>query len=155
MISSNKGNTLLFFSCLFQTIAVILPPLCQKHILKIFYLPGFFCRTEEGRQASWHSQQWQSQVFTTLRNVIKQEQTDGILQKWCWSYCSAGTALLNLLKFTTNIYGMFGLNKDFNEKKLVLYLVINFSLNLFFGRHGRLTGTTSFIIQKGISRTEV
>lgn len=50
-------------------------------------------------------------------------------------YCSAGTVLLNLLKLSTNIYGMFVLNKDFTEKRLVLYLVISFSLNLFFSRH--------------------
>lgn len=118
-------------SCLFQTIAVSLPPLRQKHTLKIFHLPGFFCRTEEGRRASWHAQQWQSRALTTLRNVIKQEQTDGILQTWCCSYSSAGTALLNLLKFATNAYGNFGLNKGFTEKRLVLDLVINFSLNLF------------------------
>lgn len=119
-------------SCLLQTIAVSLPPLCQKHILKIFHLPGFFCRTEEGRRASWHAQQWQSQVLTTLRNVIKQEQTDGILQTWCCSYSSAGTALLNLLESAANAYGNFGSNKAFIEKRLVLDWVINFSLNLFF-----------------------
>lgn len=89
-------------SCLFQTIAVSLPPLCQKHILKMFHLPGFFCRTEEGRGASWHAQQWQSQVLTVLRNVRKHEQTGGILQTWCCSYPSAGAALLNLLKLATN-----------------------------------------------------
>jgi len=117
-------------SCLFQTIAVSLPPLCQKHILKIFHLPGFFCRAE-GRRASWHAQQWQSHMLTTLRNVIKQEQSDGILQTWCCSYSSAGTALLNLLRFATNTSKNFGSNKGFIEKRLVLDLVINFSLNLF------------------------
>lgn len=119
-------------SCLFQTIAVSLPPLCQKHILKMFHSPGFFCRTEEGRRASWHAWQWQSQVLTMLRNVRKHEQTGGILQTWCCSYPSAGAALLNLLKLATNTEENFDSNKAFIEKRLVLNLVIDSSLNLFF-----------------------
>lgn len=131
---STRGTHIAIPSCLLQTIAVSLPPLCQKHILKIFHLPGFFFRTEEGRRASWHAQQWQSQLLTTLRNVTKQEQGDGILQTWCCSHPSAGIALLNFLKFAPNAYRSFGLNKGFIEKRLVLDLVINFSpfFNFFF-----------------------
>lgn len=134
-------------SCLFQTIAVSLPPLCQKHILKMFHSPGFFCRTEEGRRASWHAQQWQSQVLTMLRNVRKQEQTGGILQTWCCSYPSAGAALLNLLKLATDTKGNFDSNKAFIEKRLVLNLVIDSSLNLFFNRQHRFLETTFSIIR--------
>lgn len=119
-------------SCLFQTIAVSLPPLRQKRILKMFHSPGLFCRTEEGRRASWHAQQWQSQLLTMLRNVRKHEQTRGILQTWCCSYSSAGAALLNLLKLATNTERNFDSNKAFIEKRLVLDLVIDSSLNLFF-----------------------
>lgn len=138
-------------SCLFQTIAASLPPLSQKHILKMFHPPGFFCRTEEGRRASWHAQQWQSQVLTMLRNVRKHEQTGGILQTWCCSYPSAGAALLNLLKLATKTEGNFDSNKAFIENRLVLNLVIDSSLNLFFSRQHRFPETTFSIIRKGIS----
>lgn len=74
-------------SCLFQTMAVSLPPLCQKHILKMFHSPGFFCRTEEGRQASWHAQQWQSQVLTMLRNVRKHEHSPNMVLQLPLSWC--------------------------------------------------------------------
>lgn len=118
-------------SCVFQTIAVSLPRPCQEHILRVSHLPGFLCRTEEGRRASWRGWQRQSQVLTTLWNVIKQEWAGGILQTWCCSCSSVSAALLNWLKFATNTDGNFGSNKGFIEKRLALNLAINFSLNLF------------------------
>lgn len=90
-----RGTHIAASSRLFQTIAVSLPRPCQKHILKVSHLPGFLCRTEEGRRASWHGWQRQSQALTTLGDVIKRERAGGILQTWCCSCSSVSAALLS------------------------------------------------------------